>query len=79
MLALLASCLCIFFCPGAAASGIPEVKAYLNGVNIRGFMNAKAIVVKILGTTLSVASGLCVGPEGPLVHLGAAIGGGLTR
>jgi H+/Cl- antiporter ClcA len=30
--------------------------------------------VKVIGTACSVASGLPVGPEGPLVHIGAGAG-----
>ncbi|GMH70058.1 hypothetical protein TrRE_jg1749, partial [Triparma retinervis] len=79
LLSVTASLLTVLVSPSAQGSGIPEVKAYLNGVNIKGFMTLKTILIKTVGTTLSVASGLAVGPEGPLVHLGAAIGGGVTR
>lgn len=56
-----------FHAPTAAGSGIPEVKAILNGVNLRGVLEFKTLVVKFLGVTLSVAGGLCLGIEGPLV------------
>lgn len=79
LLSVSASLLTVLVSPSAQGSGIPEVKAYLNGVNIKGFMTLKTILIKTIGTTLSVASGLAVGPEGPIVHLGAAIGGGVTR
>ena len=43
------------------------------------FLSLDTLVVKMLGTALAVGSGLAVGPEGPLVHVGAIIGSGLTR
>ena len=37
------------------------------------------MLVKIIGTALSVSSGLPVGPEGPLVHIGAGVASFCTR
>jgi len=78
-LCLIASLLTVYVAPNSAGSGIPEVKAYLNGCRIPNVFNMSNFLVKTLGTILSVSSGLCVGPEGPLVHLGAMIGAALTR
>lgn len=36
-------------------------------------------IVKILGTILSVSSGLSVGQEGPLIHIGAIMGASCTK
>ena len=79
MLCTVSCALCMNWAPSAVGSGIPQTKAYLNGVAIHSFFNARTFFVKILGTVLSVSSGLCIGPEGPLVHLGAMVGAGLTR
>jgi chloride channel 7 len=79
MLCTVSCALCMTWAPSAVGSGIPQTKAYLNGVAIHSFFNARTFLVKILGTVLSVSSGLCIGPEGPLVHLGAMVGAGLTR
>eukprot|EP00301_Raphidiophrys_heterophryoidea_P006033 c12470_g1_i2.p1 GENE.c12470_g1_i2~~c12470_g1_i2.p1 ORF type:complete len:765 (+),score=173.30 c12470_g1_i2:86-2380(+) len=74
------SCLMVLYIsPQAAGSGIAEVKAYLNGTYLPKFLSFRAFFVKLIGTVLSVSSGLMVGPEGPLVHLGALIGSALTR
>ena len=78
-LALASAVLCIYFAPNAVGSGIPEVKAYLNGVCVESFADMNVFLTKIVATILSVSSGLIVGPEGPLVHLGAIIGQGVTK
>ena len=47
---------------------------YLNGVVYPDYMTVPALAVKFFGTVLAVSAGLCGGKEGPLVHLGAALG-----
>jgi chloride channel 6 len=56
-----------------------QIKAYLNGTNVPRFLGLKCFIATLLGTIMSVSSGLVVGPEGPLVHLGAMIGAHLAR
>lgn len=73
MLVMVASLLCVYIGPSAAGSGIPEVKAYLNGVDIPNIFSIKTLFVKIIGSIGSVAGGLIVGKEGPLVHVGSCI------
>jgi H+/Cl- antiporter ClcA len=41
--------------------------------------NISTVVVKFLSAGLAVASGLPVGPEGPLIHIGAAMGMALSQ
>ncbi|KAE8349455.1 chloride channel [Aspergillus coremiiformis] len=53
----------------ARHSGIPEIKTILGGFVIRRFMGPWTLVIKSLGLCLSVASGLWLGKEGPLVHV----------
>jgi chloride channel 3/4/5 len=53
----------------AKQSGIPEIKTVLGGFVIRRFMGTWTLVIKSLGLCLSVASGLWLGKEGPLVHV----------
>ena len=62
-----------YHAPTAAGSGIPEVKAMLNGVNLKDVLAFKTLLVKFFGVTLSVGGGLCLGIEGPLVQCGSAI------
>ena len=79
VLALLSSMLCLFVSPNAVGSGIPEVKAYLNGVRVQRFSSLRLFAVKIIGTILSVSTDLAIGPEGPLVQIGAIIGASCTK
>lgn len=72
-LATLAACLCAFIAPAAAGSGIPEVKAYLNGVDAPSILAPSTLFVKIFGSVLGVSAGFVVGKEGPMVHTGACI------
>lgn len=73
LLTLLAAVLCVFFAPTAAGPGIPEIKAYLNGVDTPNMFGATTLIVKIIGSIGAVAAGLDLGKEGPLVHIGSCI------
>ncbi|KAK3039979.1 hypothetical protein RJ639_027169 [Escallonia herrerae] len=59
--------------PEAAGSGIPEVKAYLNGVDAPAIFSIQTLFVKILGSITAVSASLHVGKAGPMVHIGACI------
>ena len=74
LFATVSSGLVVYLGPGALGSGIPELMAYLNGINYPKFINNTTLTVKIFALSLSVAAGLCVGKEGPLAHIGAVIG-----
>ena len=79
LLSLTSSFLSITIAPEAIGSGIPEIKAYLNGVRVKRFTSLKLLFVKMFATILSVSSGLVIGPEGPLVHVGAILGASMTK
>eukprot|EP00258_Populus_trichocarpa_P019700 XP_006385193.2 chloride channel protein CLC-c [Populus trichocarpa] len=73
VLAIAAAALCAYVAPAAAGSGIPEVKAYLNGVDAPSILAPATLFVKIFGSIFGVAAGFVVGKEGPMVHTGACI------
>eukprot|EP00808_Paulinella_micropora_P004250 g28650.t1 len=70
--------------PALVASGIPSVLAHMNGVVVTPPLNAcgkvttvfgfEILVGKTIGTVFAMLSGLFVGPEGPIIHIGTALG-----
>ena len=58
----------------SVGSGIPHIKAYLNGIKIKGLLSLRTVAAKILGVVCSVLGGLPVGKEGPMIHSGAGMG-----
>ena len=74
---------CVYIEPVSAGSGIPEVKCYLNGIDLPRVGEIKTLVCKVLGVICSVSAGLPVGKEGPMVHSGAVtasvVSSGKTR
>lgn len=62
------------YAPYAAGSGIPEVKTILGGFVIRGFLSLSTLLIKVVCLILSVASGMALGKEGPLVHVACCVG-----
>ncbi|XP_062093996.1 chloride channel protein CLC-c-like isoform X2 [Humulus lupulus] len=73
ILAFAAAVLCAYIAPAAAGSGIPEVKAYLNGIDAHSILAPSTLFVKIFGSIFGVAAGFVVGKEGPMVHTGSCI------
>lgn len=47
LLTLVAAVLCVCFAPTAAGPGIPEIKAYLNGVDTPNMFGATTLIVKV--------------------------------
>eukprot|EP00891_Asterochloris_glomerata_P005649 jgi/Astpho2/5649/gw1.00079.232.1_t len=75
--AVVAGSLVAFVEPLAAGSGIPEIKTYLNGIHIKGLLAVRTLVAKLTGVVFSIAAGLIAGKEGPFVHGGGIVGGGI--
>ncbi|KAK9840815.1 hypothetical protein WJX81_006821 [Elliptochloris bilobata] len=65
--------------PEAAGAGVAEVMAYLNGCNLPRVFNIRTLLVKFVSCAAAVGSGLPVGPEGPMVHIGAMAGAALSQ
>ncbi|KAI8468319.1 MAG: chloride channel [Monoraphidium minutum] len=78
-LVLAGTALTVYVAPAAAGSGIAEVKAYLNGIDVPGIFLLRTLLVKLAGSIFAVAGGLAVGKEGPFVHAGACIGALLSQ
>lgn len=70
---LLSATLVLFVSPLAAGSGIPNMYAYLNGVDMPDFLHVRVALAKIPGSILAVTGGLCIGKEGPMLHIGSII------
>ncbi|XP_065175744.1 chloride channel protein B-like isoform X2 [Sycon ciliatum] len=75
----LSTALVVLFRPSAAGSGIPELIGFLNGTFVHHIFNIKTMIAKFLSCALAVSAGLPAGPEGPVIHMGALIGAGLSQ
>ena len=73
----ISSCMVVFIEPLAAGSGIPEIKSYLNGVKVDRVVRFRTLLTKATGVLFSVAGGLFVGKEGPMIHSGGVVGAGI--
>ncbi|KAF4946272.1 hypothetical protein FGADI_11298 [Fusarium gaditjirri] len=58
----------------AAGSGIPEIKTALSGFSIPHLFDLKVLLVKAIGSIFAVATGMCLGKEGPFVHISTCVG-----
>uniref|UniRef100_A0A8C5MW21 Chloride channel protein n=1 Tax=Leptobrachium leishanense TaxID=445787 RepID=A0A8C5MW21_9ANUR len=76
---LVASGLVVFLCPSGSPSGLPEVIGYLNGASLRYIFNIRTFFGTFFSCALSVSAGLFCGPEGPMIHVGAVVGCGMSQ
>ena len=65
------------FAPEVAGDGVPEAKAAL--IVRGGRMRGRIAPLKILATAATIGTGGSAGREGPIVHIGAAIGSWFSR
>jgi Voltage gated chloride channel len=59
----------VYWEPVCAGSGIPEIKCFLNGIDLPRVVRVQTLLCKVLGVTFSVAAGLPVGKESILYFL----------
>ncbi|MGF1488828.1 MAG: chloride channel protein [Prochloraceae cyanobacterium] len=58
------------FAPSTSGGGIPQVKAYVEGLPV--IMNLRIAIVKLIGAVLVLGSGFTLGREGPTIQMSAA-------
>ncbi|KAK7115171.1 chloride channel protein C-like isoform X2 [Littorina saxatilis] len=76
---LFSTAIIIFWRPSAGGSGIPEVTGFLNGTHMRHIFSLRTMVAKFLSCVTAIGCGMPVGPEGPMIHLGALVGAGVSQ
>ena len=73
LLVWLSTAVVVYYGPAAAGSGIPDVKSFLNGVDVPKVLHPTTLVAKVIGSVGAVSGSLAVGKEGPFVHTGACL------
>lgn len=69
--------LLVRYCPDISGSGIPQVELTLyEGFPLRW---TRVLWAKFVGSWLAIAGGLSLGREGPCIHMGAAVGAGVSQ
>jgi chloride channel 3/4/5 len=58
----------------ASGSGIPEIKTILSGFTIPSFLSLHVLLIKAFGAIFAVSTGMCLGKEGPFVHISTCVG-----
>jgi H+/Cl- antiporter ClcA len=69
----------VYLEPLSGGSGIPEIKCFLNGLNIPRLVKVRTLFCKVLGIIFSCSAGLPLGKEGPMIHAGAVIAAGVSQ
>eukprot|EP00931_Biecheleriopsis_adriatica_P111932 TRINITY_DN8640_c0_g1_i1.p1 TRINITY_DN8640_c0_g1~~TRINITY_DN8640_c0_g1_i1.p1 ORF type:complete len:1171 (+),score=203.53 TRINITY_DN8640_c0_g1_i1:67-3579(+) len=68
-----ASVLVAMIAPNAGGSGIPEIKAYLNGISMPNAFKFSTWLCRSVGLVLVTSAGLFAGTEGPFAHIGGML------
>lgn len=69
----------VYIEPVSGGSGIPEIKCFLNGINLPRVVRIKTLICKVVGVMFSVSAGLPVGKEGPMVHSGGVVAAAVSQ
>jgi H+/Cl- antiporter ClcA len=69
----------VYIEPVAGGSGIPEIKCFLNGIDLPRVVRIKTLICKVIGVSFSVSAGLPVGKEGPMVHSGSVVAAAVSQ
>lgn len=75
----IASLLVGVMAPVALGSGIPEILMILNGIKVPNGLRFKTLVAKVGGIIFTVAGGMPVGREGPMIHAAAIMAAGVSQ
>eukprot|EP00803_Ostreobium_quekettii_P007951 evm.model.scf_1330.4 EVM.evm.TU.scf_1330.4 scf_1330:35334-42870(-) len=67
-----------FWAPAATGAGVSLVIAYLNGNHVPHLFSFASLITKFVGTICAISANLFMGPEGPMVHMGAAVASVVT-
>lgn len=78
MFAFIAS-IFVYLEPVSGGSGIPEIKCFLNGIDLPRVVRIKTLICKVVGVSFSVSAGLPVGKEGPMVHSGSVVAAAVSQ
>jgi hypothetical protein len=76
--ALIAS-IFVYLEPLSGGSGIPEIKCFLNGIDLPRVVRIKTLICKVVGVIFSVAAGLPIGMEGPMIHCGSVVAAAVSQ
>ena len=63
----------VLIAPAAGGGGIPDLKGFLNGNLLPDFLSFATLCGRLLGVCLLNASGMMLGPEGPMAHVGTIV------
>ncbi|GFR93927.1 chloride channel protein [Elysia marginata] len=77
--AVFAAAVIVLWRPSAGGSGLPEVTGFLNGTQVKKIFSIKTLVAKFVSCTAAIGCGMPIGPEGPMIHMGAIMGAGLSQ
>ncbi|CAG5121828.1 unnamed protein product [Candidula unifasciata] len=77
--AVFSAAIIVLWRPSAGGSGMAEVTGFLNGTQVRRIFNVKTMAAKFLSCVAAIGCGMPIGPEGPMVHLGAIVGAGFSQ